>query len=127
MNVDLFGSLVPLERVLDFHLSRHNVLAANLANAETPGFTPKDLVFEDSLAAAQELTRTNGGHQAGDLLPTGTQLTEVGTAVGPDQNGVRLEQVMAQITANRLRYETGIELARRKLATLRYAATDGAS
>ena len=34
---------------------------------------------------------------------------------------------MAQITANRLRYDTGVELARRRLALLRYAATDGSS
>jgi flagellar basal body rod protein FlgB len=60
-------------------------------------------------------------------MPPGTVLEDSSSAVGPDQNGVRLEHVMAQITANRLRYETGIELARRRLGLLRYAATDGAS
>ena len=37
-----------------------------------------------------------------------------------------LSEVMAQITANRLRYDTGIELTARRLAVLKYAATDGA-
>jgi len=125
MKADLFGSIEPLQRVLDFHLARHSVLAANLANAETPGFKPKDLVFADSLAAAIEPARTDQQHLAGEAMPPGTALQEDCDSVGPDQNGVRLERVMAQITANRLRYETGIELARRRLGLLRYAATDG--
>ncbi|MBI5508994.1 MAG: flagellar basal body rod protein FlgB [Deltaproteobacteria bacterium] len=125
MSIDLFASLSPLERVLDFHMARHNVLAANLANAETPGFRPRDLRFDALLDNATALVRTDQGHLAGAETPPGTTLTEDEAMVGPDQNGVRLEQVMAQITANRLRYETGVELARRRLALLRYAATDG--
>jgi flagellar basal-body rod protein FlgB len=124
-----------LERLLDFQLSRHSVLASNLANAETPGFKPQDLIFENTLAAVSELpgtttpdtpVTTDSRHLIGEALPPGTTLVEDESALGPDQNGVQIERVMAQITANRLRYETGIELTRRRMALLRYASTDGA-
>jgi flagellar basal-body rod protein FlgB len=126
MTLDLFGNLAPLERSLDFHLARHSVLATNLANAETPGFVPQDLVFSAALDQQTDLARTDKEHLATSGLPAGTSVQEDGQQAGVDGNGVRLEAVMAQITANRLRYETGIELTQRRLALLRYAATDGA-
>ena len=38
-------TLGTLERALDARLLRHNVLAGNLANADTPGFVPRDVDF----------------------------------------------------------------------------------
>ena len=39
----LFSSVAPLSYALDFHLERHNLLAANLANVDTPRYKPLDL------------------------------------------------------------------------------------
>jgi flagellar basal-body rod protein FlgB len=46
------GTLSTLERSLDARLTRHEVLAGNLANANTPGFTPRDVDFAAAMAAA---------------------------------------------------------------------------
>lgn len=118
----IFDSTVGLEQVLDHHLARHNVLASNLANAETPGYVPQDLVPPTSPEQGPPLATTHAGH-----LPTGGQGGEPEAvefmASGPPE--VQLERAMAEVSANRLRYETGVELVRRRMALLRYAATDG--
>jgi len=122
--MQIFESLDALERLLDYHTARHNVLAANLSNAETPGYQPKDLVFSDALSQAETMQRTDPGHiggAGGDLGPVEVR----DDTSGMDANGVSLERQMAKLAANRLRYETGIELARRQIGLLRYAATDG--
>ncbi len=124
--MNLFESLQPIESMLDYHLRRHSLLASNLANAETPGYHPQDLKFRDTLEShAAQLRQTEAGHvQAGGLAAY--DLVE-GEPYNPrmDKNGVQLERTMAQLSANRIRYEASVELARRRLGLLRYAATDG--
>ena len=52
------ATLNQLERSLDVRLMRHNLLAANVANADTPGFRPKDLDFTAALASVETTHRT---------------------------------------------------------------------
>lgn len=127
MKTGLFEGLDGLERLLDFHLARHGVLASNLANAETPGFAPKDLKFSEQLAAAMPgapVAPVVPGAQEPTEQPAGFVEVEKGPA-GPDGNGVRLEQAMAEVSANRIRYSTALELVRRRMALLRYAVGGG--
>ena len=42
-----------------------------------------------------------------------------------DGNAVDLEREMAKVAANRVRYGTSSELVSRRMALLRYTATDG--
>ena len=129
MKTGLFEGLDGLERVLDFHLARHGVLASNLANAETPGFRAKDLAFASELAAAE-----GPSAPAAPVVP-GAQVAVEGTQAGyvqvdkaptgADGNGVRLEQAMAEVSANRIRYNTALEIVRRRMALLKYATGGG--
>jgi flagellar basal-body rod protein FlgB len=41
-----------LERALDVRMARQGVLAGNLANVDTPGFTPRDIDFTAAMGAA---------------------------------------------------------------------------
>ena len=122
--MDIFGSLSSLERVLDYHLKRHNVLSSNLSNAETPGYRPKDLRFSQTMSDAQHLVRTDPSHADPSMTGSIVEVEEAPIS-GMDENGVSLELAMAKLAANRIRYEAGIELANRRLALLRYAATSG--
>lgn len=126
MTTKLFDTLVGLENSLDYHLERHGVLSSNLANADTPGYRPQDVEFVDALQAASQPLRTDPQHLGSTdaVGSTGKRVT-YDVPGGVDKNGVRLEQAMAQISANRVRYEAGIEVLRRRLAMLRYAAMDG--
>lgn len=122
MSVNLFESISGLETVLNYHLQRHNVLVTNLAHAETPGYKPKDLVFAETLSSAAMVSpdgkHINVNHAAGEII-------EIESEPVPGGNAVRMEEAMAQVSANRIRYETGIELIKRRVGLLRYAANDG--
>jgi len=132
----IFDELSGLETHADYHLARHGVLASNLSHAQTPGYVAKDLVFDEAMTSAEGvLARSDEAHfgpggptgavgSGNPADPEGFSVVDIETARF-DQNGVRLEKAMAQVSANRLRYEAGIEITRRRLALLRYAATDG--
>lgn len=126
----VFSGIDGLERVLGYQLERHGVLSTNLSNAETPNFRARDLVFEQELdmALSGVMQRTNDAHLPVDVGggADSANITLVeNEPTGVDQNDVRLEKALAQVSANKIKFELGIEVARRRLALLRYAATDG--
>ena len=53
-----------LARTLTLHQQRHEVLASNLANVETPGYRARELDFQDVLKEAFEETTGGGGERA---------------------------------------------------------------
>jgi flagellar basal-body rod protein FlgB len=108
----LFGSLSRLEGAMSFLRERNAVLASNVANVETPGFRPSDLLapedgaFDATMAAAEVVT-------SDDREP------------GVDGNTVSLEAEMAKLSENRVRFAATASVTSRRLALLRYAAGDG--
>ncbi len=110
---------------------RHELLAANVANADTPGYRPRDLDFQGVLEVLLphppkgkvRLVATHPLHQGppdGGLLAGGVE----GEA-RLDQNRVDLDQEMTHLVENTLLYETSLTLLSRKLAGLRYAVEEG--
>lgn len=125
----LFGPLHESARVLDYHLDRHGVLSSNLANVDTPGYRARDLSFTrylDDFEGSSSMALTSEGHLSGESVAGQSLYFEEEPPRG-DDNTVRLERAMAQVAANRVRYEAVAEIVKGKLAGLRYAATDGAS
>lgn len=122
-----FESIDRLAGQLAFHRERHSLLSGNLANMETPGYRPKDLRPPDPASAPVELATTEAGHLqgAGGVVHAGTPFTDSGAEPGPDGNAVNLERELAKIDANRVRSATMSELVSRRLALLKYCATDG--
>jgi len=125
----LFDSVDRLEGAMDFHRQRQTVLAGNLANLDTPGYRPLDIERVEPLSAggAAAVARTSPGHMpAGQVGSAGAVRTfEDASSEEPDGNAVSLERELAKIDANRVRYTTASELTSRRLALLRYGATDG--
>ncbi len=108
------ATLTTLERSLDVRLSRQAVLAADLANANTPGFVQRDLDFAAAMAAApgtpeQFITEVDGG------------------SPGLDGNAVDVDRASAALAQNALQYGAAAKAVARKLAILKYAASDGQS
>lgn len=123
-------SVAPFHRSLDYHSSRHNVLASNIANANTPGFRPRELlrVEAEEFASKLPLVRTEQEH----FNTTGLEAVHDQTVVqddsnigGLDGNNVSLEREMSKLEANDLRYQGAAKLVSRHLGMLRYAANDG--
>ncbi len=124
----LFDSVEKLEDAMTFHRDRHSVLAGNLANLDTPGYQPLDLerTPPSSAEGGVALARTDERHLSGATeAGQTTTFTDAGQAAGADGNAVNLEREMAKVAANRVRYSTTGELVSRRLALLRYTATDG--
>ena len=127
---DLFRGIDAQRRALDFHVSRHNVLASNLANAETPGFKPQELLrdLNKTQLSAAPLTVTNEGHVAiGVPESVENYLTreDQTVAAGANGNAVSLEHEMSKLAANDIRFEGAVKIVASQLAMLRYASNDG--
>ena len=141
----LFDStLTRLEKALDVRLERHNVLAGNLANVDTPGYSPKDVDFKAAMAEASggapegvsgiesptlALYTTSPGHIGGGGFGSGAGDAPVvnGTGEAPsiDGNRVDLDRTMAALAENSLQYGASAKAAGKKLAILRYVTSDG--
>lgn len=121
MNV-LFDSTAAMSNALDFHRQRHAVLAGNVANVDTPDFRPLDLERTPMPTLAQtdpddmHLSATDGVSFFFD---------DDNAAPNMDGNTVNLERELAKVDANRVRYTTTSRLVSKRLASLRYAASDG--
>lgn len=113
-----------LSRALDAYAVRHRVIANNIANAETPGFTRSDAAFESDLKAAL---------QAGGTQTVAKRLADVRATVRldnqspsrPDGNNVNIDAEIADLTKNSLSYRAATTLMDLKSAILRYAITEG--
>ena len=121
------GSL--MQRALDGAWARQEVLANNVANAETPGYKRRDVDFQSCLlkaagAKARPLT-TDARHMTG----TGSSSTFITTqdlsSVTPDGNSVDVDKEMGEVATNTLYYEAVSKQLMSYLALVRKAATEG--
>ncbi|MFL5272864.1 MAG: flagellar basal body rod protein FlgB [Anaeromyxobacteraceae bacterium] len=129
-------TLGTLERALDARLLRHNVLAGNLANSDTPGFVPREVDFAAAMresareplgapaASAGDISLALAGGDAPGLAgsPVGTVR---GAGAGLDGNAVDVDRALAAVAENAIQYGASARAAQKKLAILRYAASDG--
>jgi len=120
-----------LQKSLDLRAKNQNFIAANIANAETPGYSAVKFQFEDALAQAIDgrrqglpLAVTNPGHIAtGATNIAGVEgvVTEVRdhTGIG-DKNSVDVDAEMLELSKNELMFETSAQLLQKKIGLLRY-------
>jgi flagellar basal-body rod protein FlgB len=136
----LFGSTHQLLSLsMRLRAMRHELLAGNIANADTPGYRAKDIDFAAALRAfgAPE-NMPDRGPQAGGIQLVSARpldfssaspadsLIRVEEAEGKlDGNSVDLDRQIATLVENSLSYETSLVLLGRTLANLRYAIGEG--
>lgn len=119
-----------LSRRAEWLGARQGVLAQNIANADTPGFRPLDLVpFERTLAAAPgvpapPLARTHRDHLPGAApgRPNGPRHLRVGAwETAPSGNAVVLEEQMQKVARTQLDHQLTTSLYTRHLGMIRTA------
>jgi flagellar basal-body rod protein FlgB len=112
------------EAALSLRSQRQQVLASNIANADTPNYKARDFDFASALQAtmarstppAGVLNATDPAHiggtaQSGDLMADGTPLLYRTPAQGSvDGNTVDMDVERNQFADNSLRYEAGITM-----------------
>jgi len=120
----------PLEQALDYHLSRHNLLSANLAHVDTPGYRARELYREKRVdfgeVLATRMEATHPAHMAVGAEEVGWRVgIDRNTPVRADGNGVDLDREAVKIASNNLRYDAIATMIQGELAQLDYAAKDG--
>jgi flagellar basal-body rod protein FlgB len=94
---------------------RHEVLANNLANAETPGFQRSDVDFHTTLAQAMQTG------QPAAIENASFQPQQENRVLRADGNGVDVDTESADLAKNSLEYDALISVARARLGILKSA------
>lgn len=126
-------TLDAISKSLDMRSQRQNIISANIANAETPGYQAKRIDFEESLAAALDLddapmTRTNPKHltSGGDIGNVEAEIyNDPNNVVREDGNTVDRDAEMFALAENQIQYNAAIELLKRKIGLLKYSINEG--
>lgn len=121
------------KKQMDWAARRQEVLANNVANADTPLYKPKDVAPVDFKRALSETTSasrptvTNPMHVAFVPEAQDTQVAalEKPFEASPDGNAVDLEQQMQMIGETRSAYETATTLLGKNIKLLRMALGRG--
>jgi flagellar basal-body rod protein FlgB len=119
----LGGSLGELESALRLRVTRQAALAANVANADTPGYRRVDVEFLPELArAAASLARTSAAHIA---VPenSGVRLVQGPRGTRPDGNGVDRDRELVTLSRNAGEFGERADVLARVFTLRRIAAT----
>jgi flagellar basal-body rod protein FlgB len=121
---------------LKLRSKRAELLARNLANADTPGYQARDFDFRQALSAARHeggavtlaTTRTghlqNGGLQVGDPSTAEPELLyRVPVAPSTDGNSVDVQLEQAAFAENAVKYQVTLQFVNSKLRGLMTAIT----
>ena len=113
-----------LERVLDVSAFRHQVIAANLANVDTPGYRTRDVrpfagEIEQALAGDEpsltEQSFTPVAHEIRGLLER------------PDGNNVSVERESLLLAQNQLRFQVAVQFLKAEFHKLSSAINGGSA
>lgn len=127
------------ETTLSLRAQRQEVIASNIANADTPNYKARDIDFASALegalargaAPAGTLAQSAPAHlagngQRGDFLPNGTPvLYRVPAQGSADNNTVDMDVERNQFADNALRYEAGITLINSQIRGMMAAIQGG--
>jgi flagellar basal-body rod protein FlgB len=138
MRIDgIFNSTIDLlGKSVDLRAKHQNLIASNIANAETPNFVPKTLVFEQELQGAlksgpagkRSLSEPHARHIAirggngSSLQSVQGQVVETPAKTpGRDGNAVELESEMSSLAENQIMFNASVQMLNKKFEGLRTA------
>jgi flagellar basal-body rod protein FlgB len=122
----LLDRVEALRGTLDYHLARHNVLASNLAQVDTPNYRPVDLARTgSSFSGALALATSEGERTPAPAEASYRVIADPTTAAGLDGNGVDVDREAVKIASNQIRFDVLAQLASSELANLAWVASDG--
>jgi flagellar basal-body rod protein FlgB len=98
-----------LERAISGAAMRQSALAANIANANTPNYKPRDVDFHSALQAAF----SSGKREA--VAGAAFTQTSQNDVMRPDGGGVDVDVESAKMAENGLEYQALVQVARGRL------------
>jgi flagellar basal-body rod protein FlgB len=123
-DIPIFGML---REKMQWHQQRQRLLAENVANADTPGFRPKDLREPDFRNPAPPgsigLSRSNATHIAGvgDTASSFQVERDGKFDVRPAGNAVSIEDEMMKVAQNQMDFQAATALYSRSLGLIKTA------
>lgn len=132
---NLFNSTtIPvLEQLVNFAQMRHQVLAGNIANLDTPGYRTRDLSsdkFEASLRQAiesrDEQQTASFAPQADDLNPFAPVKAGLEGILRHDNDNVGLEQQLMEMAKNQMQHNLAMTIMNNQLQLIGAAISERA-
>lgn len=132
--IDLLG------KSIDLRSRNQNLIASNIANAETPQYVPKTLSFENELQGALKhdshssrgAAITNNRHiplkaggASGVRDVTGKIIETPAKTPGKDGNAVEMEDEMGKMVENQIMFNASVQMLTKKFDGLRTAIKGG--
>jgi flagellar basal-body rod protein FlgB len=121
-----------LEQVVNFSQARHNLLAGNIANLDTPGYQAVDLDTDKfaeqlrSMLATQKMGNSESAEESGfsELRKPGQHGLEWGNLMRHDHGDVSLEQQIAQLSKNQMQHNLALTIMTSQFRLLQAAITE---
>lgn len=130
-----------LGKSVDLRAKNQNLIASNIANAETPNYIPKALAFEQELQGAindrQSGQRSSSTPNARHIplrgaggtnslqSVTGRVVETPASTPGRDGNAVELENEMGRMAENQIMFNASVQMLSKKFEGLRTAIREG--
>ncbi|ABG41606.1 flagellar basal-body rod protein FlgB [Paraglaciecola sp. T6c] len=118
-------------KAVQVRTERMEVLAGNLANANTPGYKARDINFQDAMRSAQNsrnqnLTRTHENHIKGHMQGSGEVQFRINNQPDTgDGNNVDVQVERNAFLDNGLRYQASVEFLNGKIKGMKKAIGGG--
>lgn len=108
------ADIADLARYMDLLSARQKLVAANIANADTPGYKAQDIDFQFEF-----VTMANGEQPQ--------TIAAQGLSEKPDGNNVDIDREARLLAENAMRFNVASTLVRGQLKTIQEAITGGGS
>ncbi|WP_458525008.1 flagellar basal body rod protein FlgB [Onishia taeanensis] len=133
--IDKLGAALNFQQdVLNLRQQRHEVLASNVANADTPNYKARDFDFSQALSRAMDsgragqgglgLSTTASGHIGGHASSSGRVhdlMYRVPAQASLDGNTVDMDRERAEFADNAVRYQASLTMLNSRIQGLKSA------
>jgi len=125
-------TLPALEQTMSFAQRRHELLAGNVANIDTPGYRSRDLDVGDFQNALAESIHASGRLQQNPIRPTTRDDVFAGPRAATEQvvfhddSDVSMERQVTQIAKNKHLHSLAVTTMRSQFALLKAAISERA-
>jgi flagellar basal-body rod protein FlgB len=112
------SAIQPLQNYLKVVTDRQQLIVANMANIDTPGYHTQDIDFQTAVRRALD-----GDNNPTRLQPTAYELQ--GLPERPDGNNVNVDRESLLLSQTQLQYQLGVQLVKGKFHQLLTAIKEG--
>jgi flagellar basal-body rod protein FlgB len=131
------STLPVLEQVVNFSQARHNVLAGNIANLDTPGYRTRDISPDQFRAKLKEAVEQSRRPMSDDSTSFGSVFAEdsaknpfravkesLNSILRHDDANVSIEQQVAELSKNQMQHNMAVSLLSSQFRLLEAAISE---